>query len=59
MIGFHYYVVREIFYGTGDSPDDSAEDVAAPEAPKVGAVVDGFVFLGGDPSKKESWKKQR
>jgi len=25
--------------------------------PKVGDVVDGYKFLGGDPSKKESWAK--
>lgn len=31
---------------------------AAPTKPKLGAVVDGYVFLGGDPSKPTSWKKQ-
>lgn len=27
-------------------------------APKIGTVEDGHVFLGGDPAKKESWKKK-
>lgn len=31
---------------------------AGPVAPKVGEVVDGHVFLGGDPSKPESWRAQ-
>jgi hypothetical protein len=32
--------------------------VIADKGPEVGAVVKGYVFLGGDPSKPTSWKKQ-
>lgn len=28
-----------------------------PGAPKVGTVVDGYKFKGGDPAKKENWEK--
>jgi hypothetical protein len=28
------------------------------EGPKKGDVVDGYVFQGGDPAKKENWKKK-
>jgi hypothetical protein len=27
-------------------------------APQVGTVQNGYVFLGGDPSKPTSWRKQ-
>ena len=27
------------------------------DAPQVGAVVDGYTFLGGDPSQQGSWKQ--
>lgn len=27
-------------------------------APKAGAAVDGYVFLGGDPADQKNWKKQ-
>lgn len=30
---------------------------AAPAAPAVGTVKDGYTFKGGDPSKKENWVK--
>lgn len=31
---------------------------AQPSAPKKGAVQGGYIFLGGDPAKPESWKKK-
>lgn len=35
-----------------------ASQPAATAKPKLGAVVDGYVFLGGDPASPKSWKKQ-
>jgi hypothetical protein len=35
-----------------------SEAKAAPVAPKQGAIVDGYVYMGGDPSKPASWKKR-
>lgn len=32
-------------------------EMPKPTAPKKGVVQDGFVFMGGDPSKPESWKR--
>lgn len=34
-----------------------AKAAEAPKPPKAGDVVDGYRFLGGDPSKPESWRK--
>ena len=31
---------------------------AQSQAPKPGAVMDGYRFKGGDPSKQENWEKQ-
>jgi hypothetical protein len=31
---------------------------ASPSTPQVGAVEDGYVFMGGDPSNPISWRKQ-
>lgn len=33
-------------------------DEGGGNAPKVGSVVDGYVFLGGDPASPKSWKKK-
>lgn len=30
----------------------------APNSPKVGEVRDGYVYLGGDPSKQSSWRQK-
>lgn len=35
------------------------EAVAAPPKPKNGSVVDGYVFMGGDPANAKSWKRAR
>ena len=32
---------------------------SAPKPPKVGQVVKGYVFQGGDPSSRSSWKPVR
>jgi hypothetical protein len=46
------------------NPDAVAGETAAAgggggtPAPKPGEVVDGYTYVGGDPSKPESWKKQ-
>lgn len=34
-----------------------AGGATAPDAPKIGDVVEGYIFLGGDPSKQENWSK--
>jgi hypothetical protein len=38
----------------------SGQAIAAPaiQAPKVGTVENGYIFIGGDPAKPESWKKK-
>ena len=40
----------------GPTPDDKGR-YKAQSAPKVGAVYKGYRYLGGDPSKKESYEK--
>ena len=41
-------------------PDAGIPAPATPQtdAPKVGTVVDGYKFLGGDPSDKNNWEQQ-
>lgn len=39
----------------GEEPGDMPS--VAPKIPKSGAIEDGFVFIGGDPSQKSNWKK--
>jgi hypothetical protein len=44
----------------GAAAPPAAPDVAAGgalSAPRVGEVVDGYTFKGGDPSKQENWSK--
>jgi hypothetical protein len=44
----------------GASPEEAPHRVGAspsPVGPKVGAVVDGHEFLGGDPNSRDSWRK--
>lgn len=47
-------------YPKGYDPKKFAakEEANTGGAPKKGDVVDGYVFLGGDPSKRESWKRK-
>lgn len=40
------------------TPNVAGGKLASDVAPKIGEVRKGFKFLGGDPSKPESWKKQ-
>jgi hypothetical protein len=43
----------------GGQAPSATPPVAAPSAaPQVGTVQGGYVFLGGDPSKPTSWRKQ-
>jgi hypothetical protein len=44
----------------GEQPNmgNSASNTTSfPNAPKVGTESGGYKYLGGDPSKKESWGK--
>lgn len=41
------------------SASDKRPSTSQVKAPKPGSVEDGFVFMGGDPSKQSSWKKAR
>jgi len=44
----------------GEQPDkgsSASNTTSFPNAPKVGTEVSGYKYLGGDPSKKESWGK--
>ncbi|MES2782583.1 MAG: hypothetical protein V4657_07295 [Pseudomonadota bacterium] len=34
-------------------------NAGSPAAPTVGAVEDGFVYVGGDPASKDSWVKSK
>lgn len=45
-------------YGVAKKPAPAAGPSSAPAAPKVGDVVRGYVFLGGDPADQKSWKKK-
>lgn len=49
-----------IFLGTpGNTPAMWMEKNAkSDDLPKKGDVVDGFIFMGGDPAKQENWQKQ-
>ncbi len=38
-------------------PQGSAPPPPAPTGPKVGEVIKGYKFMGGDPSNKRSWMK--
>ena len=41
------------------SPTQPKPSQSAPKPPKVGQVVKGYVFQGGDPSSQSSWKPVR
>jgi len=43
--------------GGTPKPEETKPAAGAPAPPKVGDIVDGHRFKGGDPSKKESWEK--
>lgn len=43
--------------GETPSEQERMKNQAPPPAPKVGAILHGHRFLGGDPSKKENWEK--
>lgn len=50
-----------IFLGTpGNTPAMWMEQntTQAAKAPKKGDVVDGWMFMGGDPAKRENWRKE-
>lgn len=44
--------------GGGDATAAPSGGGGGAPAPKAGDVVDGYTYVGGDPSKPESWKKQ-
>lgn len=43
---------------SGKVTDESGGTHASPSTYKLGQVVKGYVFLGGDPTDQKSWKKQ-
>jgi hypothetical protein len=52
---------RDVFYGQGIDKTDRFQKKAnsgESDKPRVGQVVDGYKFLGGDPTNPKSWKKQ-
>ena len=53
-----FYKTLNIGKFADDSDKSGAASAAPPEAPKVGTVVKGYRFKGGDPSKQESWEKE-
>lgn len=44
--------------GKGAPPGQTAAGKIKPAAPQAGAVVKGYRFKGGDPSKRENWEPQ-
>jgi len=36
----------------------ATKPTAPQSAPKMGTIKGGYVFMGGDPGKKSSWKKK-
>lgn len=44
-------------YKTGAAVAPTGGATSVPGAPKIGDVVDGYTFKGGDPSKQENWSK--
>ena len=50
-------IMGRIKENTFGSNEYKGAESATPGGPKVGSVVKGWTFVGGDPSKKESWKK--
>jgi len=44
--------------GAKQVPEIMSKARGQSSGPKAGAVEDGYVYLGGDPSKPESWKKK-
>lgn len=45
---------RQLDFGASKTKTEGAKD-----HPKVGQVIGGYEFLGGDPAKKESWRKTK
>lgn len=43
---------------SGGSLPGVKDAYAAPPPPKHGTVVDGFVFMGGDPADQKNWKRR-
>jgi len=44
--------------GTSRSNQPAATQRNRPQAPRVGTVVDGYRFLGGDPSDQSNWSRE-
>lgn len=39
-------------------PPPTTTTATSPKAPKIGDVMNGYVFQGGDPNNEKNWKKQ-
>lgn len=48
---------KETVAAKGGGRKDLVNSAYANQPPKPGAIQDGWLFNGGDPSKKENWKK--
>lgn len=50
-------------YGAASENDvtEESQQIVMPEenTPVIGDIIDGYVFLGGDPANEKSWKKAR
>ena len=49
----------KMFEGSGSPTEFTAADVRDGSTPRPGEVVDGYQYIGGDPSNQASWKKVR
>jgi hypothetical protein len=48
---------RDLTQRTDPNRSRSTKPKDAPAAPKAGDVLEGYTFIGGDPSDKKNWKK--
>lgn len=54
----NYEKGRSQYRGAKGIGGATSENKPAAKAPKKGEVVDGWIFLGGDPSDQNNWKKK-
>ena len=52
-------IMTQVMPALTTSKPAAASAWTPPPVPEVGAIVDGYAFLGGDPSRERSWLKIR